>query len=156
MTDADGPDRRPSRAGNRGSRPRHRDVLGEFDRSLTSGQRAADAFASSVGSWRFIIIQTVLLAVWVTLNVTAWVRAWDPYPFILLNLMLSFQAAYAAPILMMSQNRAASLDRMQAAADYDINRKAEGEITEILTLLRTISDRLDGQAEPDLGPADHG
>jgi uncharacterized membrane protein len=68
--------------------------------------------------------------------------------------MLSFQAAYAAPILMMSQNRASSLDRMQASADYDINRKAEAEITEILTLLRTISDRLGASADRTPGPDD--
>ena len=69
------------------------------------GQRVADRVAAIVGSWRFIIIQTTLLLAWIALNVVAYVQHWDPYPFILLNLVLSFQAAYTAPIIMMSQNR---------------------------------------------------
>jgi uncharacterized membrane protein len=81
-----------------------------------------------MGSWRFILIQTALLIVWVGLNVTAYVQRWDPYPFILLNLALSFQAAYAAPFIMMSQNRQQDVDRRNAAADYEINIKAELEI----------------------------
>ena len=92
------------------------------------GQRIADQVAATVGSWRFILVQSGLLAVWIALNVTAWVRAWDPYPFILLNLVLSFQAAYTAPILMMSQNRQAEIDRRDAAHDYEVNVKAELEI----------------------------
>jgi len=97
-------------------------------RSLDLGQRVADAVAAGMGSWRFIIIQTTLLAIWVILNVTAWVQAWDPYPFILLNLALSFQAAYAAPFIMMSQNRQSDIDRKRAIEDYDVNVKAELEI----------------------------
>ncbi len=83
-----------------------------------------------MGSWRFIIIQSVLLFIWVCLNVTAFIQHWDPYPFILLNLMLSFQAAYAAPIpiIMMSQNRQAYIDRKDARHDYEVNLKAELEI----------------------------
>ena len=81
-----------------------------------------------MGSWTFIIIQSVILLVWVMLNVLAWVKAWDPYPFILLNLALSFQAAYAAPIIMMSQNRQQDIDRKAAENDYRINIKAELEI----------------------------
>ena len=96
--------------------------------SLTLGQRVADTVATTMGSWRFILIQTTLLLAWVALNVTAWVRHWDPYPFILLNLALSFQAAYAAPFIMMSQNRQQDIDRQQAASDYRINIKAELEI----------------------------
>ena len=95
---------------------------------LTMGQRVADRVASVIGSWRFIILQTLVLAIWVVLNITAWVQRWDPYPFILLNLMLSFQAAYAAPIIMMSQNRQQDIDRREAAQDYRINVKAELEI----------------------------
>src|SRR5439155_16859552 len=76
-----------------------------YDASLTLGQRIADGVAATMGSWRFIIVQSLLLAIWIVLNVTELIfRAWDPYPFILLNLALSFQAAYAAPIIMMSQN----------------------------------------------------
>src|SRR4051794_24558911 len=81
-----------------------------------------------MGSWKFIIIQSTILLAWIVLNVTAWIRHWDPYPFILLNLALSFQAAYAAPFIMMSQNRQQDIDRLQAANDYKINVKAELEI----------------------------
>ena len=81
---------------------------------FTVGDRIADRVAATMGSWSFIIIQSLLLAVWILLNVTAYVRQWDPYPFILLNLALSFQAAYAAPFIMMSQNRQAAIDRAEA------------------------------------------
>ena len=95
---------------------------------LSTGQRIADKVAVTMGSWRFIIIQSLLLTIWVGLNITAWVKAWDPYPFILLNLALSFQAAYAAPIIMMSQNRQGDIDRKAADNDYKVNIKAELEI----------------------------
>ncbi|MBL6936579.1 MAG: DUF1003 domain-containing protein [Alphaproteobacteria bacterium] len=95
---------------------------------LTMGQRVADAVASNMGSWGFIIIQSVILLLWVIANVTAYIEHWDPYPFILLNLALSFQAAYAAPFIMMSQNRQQDIDRKAAQHDYDINIKAELEI----------------------------
>ena len=103
-----------------------------YDASLTPGQRIADGVAATMGSWRFIIIQSIFLAVWILLNITELVfRAWDPYPFILLNLMLSFQAAYAAPIIMMSQNRQASKDRLQAELDLNTDLKAEALIEEL-------------------------
>ena len=95
---------------------------------LTAGQRIADTVASTMGSWTFIIIQSALLFVWIILNITAYVQKWDPYPFILLNLALSFQAAYAAPFIMMSQNRQQDIDRAAAENDYKINIKAELEI----------------------------
>ncbi|HEY5712660.1 MAG TPA: DUF1003 domain-containing protein [Allosphingosinicella sp.] len=95
---------------------------------LTAGQRVADAVAATMGSWRFIIIQTTILALWIALNVVAWISHWDPYPFILLNLALSFQAAYAAPFIMMSQNRQQDIDRKHAEDDFRINIKAELEI----------------------------
>ena len=81
-----------------------------------------------MGSWPFIIIQSLILVAWMALNLTAYVEHWDPYPFILLNLALSFQAAYAAPFIMMSQNRQAAIDRAAASHDYDTNTKAELEI----------------------------
>jgi uncharacterized membrane protein len=87
--------------------------------------------AEIIGSWRFIIIQSTLLAVWIALNITAYIYRWDPYPFILLNLALSFQAAYAAPIIMMSQNRQSEKDHMQAKNDYEVNLKAELEIMQL-------------------------
>jgi uncharacterized membrane protein len=96
--------------------------------NFTLGDRIADRVAATMGSWSFIIIQSLLLAVWIVLNVTAYVRQWDPYPFILLNLALSFQAAYAAPFIMMSQNRQAAIDRADAKTDYQVNAKAELEI----------------------------
>lgn len=93
-----------------------------------TGQRIADLVARTVGSWRFIVIQSALLVVWIALNVTGYVLQWDPYPFILLNLALSFQAAYTAPIIMMSQNRQSEIDRAHAEFDYRVNVKAELEI----------------------------
>ena len=98
------------------------------DDDLTMGQRIADRVAATMGSWPFIIIQSIILLVWIVLNVTAIVNKWDPYPFILLNLALSFQAAYAAPFIMMSQNRQADIDRREAKSDYNVNIKAELEI----------------------------
>ena len=95
---------------------------------LTVGQHIADAVAAGMGSWRFIIIQSAILLVWIVLNVTAYVQQWDPYPFILLNLALSFQAAYAAPFIMMSQNRQQDIDRRKAEDDFQVNVKAELEI----------------------------
>jgi len=107
------------------------------EESLTMGQRIADMVADTMGSWRFIIVQSSLLAVWITLNATAWINHWDPYPFILLNLMLSFQAAYAAPFIMMSQNRQAAKDRIAAEIDHQVNAKAELEVG---LLLKRIDD----------------
>ena len=95
---------------------------------LTLGQRIADDVAAMMGSWTFIIIQSGLLFIWIVLNITAYVQQWDPYPFILLNLALSFQAAYAAPFIMMSQNRQQDIDRKAAEHDYQVNVKAELEI----------------------------
>jgi uncharacterized membrane protein len=94
----------------------------------STGDRIADGVAATMGSWPFIIVQSGLLVLWMTLNITAWMNHWDPYPFILLNLALSFQAAYAAPFIMMSQNRQADIDRLAAKRDYEINIKAELEI----------------------------
>jgi uncharacterized membrane protein len=88
------------------------------DRSF--GERAADEITRWLGSWTFIIVQSVILAIWISLNLTELIfRAWDPYPFILLNLALSFQAAYAAPIIMMSQNRQAAIEAKIAHNAYD-------------------------------------
>ena len=100
--------------------------------SMTFGERASDAFAETMGSWKFIIIQSVLLMIWVALNLTAYIEHWDPYPFILLNLALSLEAAYAAPIIMMSQNRQAEKDRLAAEEDYHVNTKAEEELKAVM------------------------
>ena len=130
-------------------------------RPLTPGAMLADRVAETVGSWRFIILQSVLLGIWIILNMIAFINHWDPYPFILLNLVLSFQAAYAAPIIMMSQNRQSEIDRRHAEHDYRINVKAELEIEllhnkidalreqEILQLLNIIQ-RLSAHLAPEL------
>lgn len=91
----------------------------------TLGQIIADRFAGIMGSWTFIIVQSVLLGFWVCWNVIPGLPHWDEYPFIFLNLALSFQAAYAAPIIMMSQNRASDKDRLAAEIDHQVNIKAE-------------------------------
>ncbi len=120
--------------------------------TTTRGQRIADDVAATMGSWRFIIIQSTILVAWIVLNVTAYIKSWDPYPFILLNLALSFQAAYAAPFIMMSQNRQQDIDREAAETDYKVNVKAELEIEllhqkldqlrdqEVLALSRAVAD----------------
>jgi uncharacterized membrane protein len=120
--------------------------------TLTFGQKIADMVAATMGSWPFIIIQSAILLVWIVLNVTAYIQRWDPYPFILLNLALSFQAAYAAPFIMMSQNRQQDIDRKEAESDHQINVKAELEIEllhqkidqlrerEVLMMAQAISD----------------
>ena len=95
------------------------------------GQKAADKITKIVGSWEFIIIQSVLLFLWMLLNISAWVFHWDPYPFIFLNLILSFQAAYTAPIILMSENREADRERRKNALDLATDKKAEREIEAI-------------------------
>jgi uncharacterized membrane protein len=97
------------------------------------GSRLADTVAKGMGSWRFIIIQTVFVIVWMGLNLVGYAYHWDAYPFILLNLVFSTQAAYAAPIIMMSQNRQSERDRIQAQSDYQTNIDAKLEI-EALTI----------------------
>ena len=101
--------------------------------NLTTGQRIADTVANGMGSWTFIIWQTIFVLVWMTLNVVGFVYHWDTYPFILLNLIFSTQAAYAAPIIMMAQNRQSERDRLQAQEDYRCNLEAKQEI-ELLQL----------------------
>ena len=100
--------------------------------SRTTGERVADAVAAGMGSWAFIIGQTVFVAIWMTLNVIAYITHWDVYPFVLLNLIFSTQAAYAAPIIMMSQNRASDRDRVQAQHDYDVNQRALALLEELV------------------------
>lgn len=103
-----------------------------FQERLTRSQRAADRVAAIVGTWKFLLIQSAVLAVWVGVNITGFVRHWDPYPFILMNLVLSLQAAYTAPLIMMSQNRQVARDRLDAHNDYAVNTKAEEEIRVVL------------------------
>ena len=121
--------------------PPVRNVLVEHEEQLALGQRVADRVAQLVGSWPFIIVQSGLFLVWVALNIylvvnvikqPGFLKAWDPYPFILLNLVLSFQAAYTGPVVMMSQNRQGEKDRLMAQHDYEINMKAEEELEVVM------------------------
>jgi uncharacterized membrane protein len=129
-------------------------TIAEMERALdlhrTFGERVADGFAAVVGSWTFIIVQSVLLAAWVIVNLIAWQNRWDPYPFILLNLVLSFQAAYASPIIMMSQNRQSRIADRRNQLDLQINLLAEQESTETLRLLRKLCENagIDPGADP--------
>ena len=113
------------------SRQVSRNVLEEAEERLTFGQRIADKVASFGGSWPFIIIFGAIMAVWISINILQFSR-FDPYPFILLNLVLSTVAAIQAPIIMMSQNRQASKDKLLAENDYQVNLKAEMEIEAML------------------------
>jgi uncharacterized membrane protein len=121
-----------------------RNVNQVFDERLTVGERLADRVATVGGSWAFIIGFGVFLVTWALLNGVLLVRhSLDPYPFIFLNLLLSMLAAVQAPVIMMSQNRQASKDRLAAALDYEVNVKAELAIAE----LHAKMDRLDGRIE---------
>jgi uncharacterized membrane protein len=117
-------------------------IIAEMEKAAaevrTRGDRVAGQLAAWVGSWAFIVTQTAMLLVWIIVNLAAWIDHWDPYPFILLNLALSFQSAYAAPILMISQNRQAKLSERRNHLDLQINMLAEQETTEILGLLRLL------------------
>ena len=117
----------------------------EHKESMTFAQRLADSVATGMGSWRFIIWQTIIVAIWMILNVVLIAtNRWDGYPFILLNLVFSTQAAYAAPIIMMAQNRQNERDRAQANADYRTNCEAKEEIEELQKRLNDIEvDKLD-------------
>ena len=113
-------------------------------KGLTYGQRLADKLALGMGSWSFIIIQSIFIVIWVALNFVGFIFHWDPYPFILLNLLFSVQAAYAAPVIMMSQNRQSERDRHQALADYRTNIEAKKEIESLQIILSRIErDKLD-------------
>jgi uncharacterized membrane protein len=140
------------------------EALHEHPRNITQspnrsfGQRAADEITQWLGSWTFIIIQSVILGVWITLNLTQLIfHAWDPYPFILLNLTLSFQAAYAAPIIMMSQNRQAEIEAKIAhnaydqVAEIDNMQKVQMEILEAIHELQKSMAKPDGSAESEQG-----
>ena len=121
-----------------------RNTNAEFDRQLTFGQRLADSVAKFGGSWTFILIFATLLLSWIILNsfiLAKQNRAFDPYPYILLNLFLSMLAAIQAPIIMMSQNRQAAKDRLDAAHDYEVNLKAELEIETLRQKLDELHDR---------------
>jgi len=122
-------------------------IFGNNKSNLTLGQRAADNLTKYAGSWGFIITFFVFLLIWIIINAFFFIlyelgQPWDPYPFILLNLVLSCLAAIQAPIILMSQNRATERDRQRAEYDYAVNRKAEKEIQEVIKQLKKIEKRI--------------
>jgi len=118
-----------------------------IDREATFGERIADVVAGFGGSWTFIIIFLVVLITYSAINVSLGHRAWDPYPFILLNLFLSMLAAIQAPVIMMSQNRQDTRDRLRSELDYDVNRRAESEIQGLSNKLHHIGDKINDLEE---------
>jgi len=109
---------------------------------LTFGQRAADTLTRLAGSWAFILSLIFFIILWIYLNLNAYINHWDPWPFIILNLCLSCLAAMQAPIILMSQNRAAQRDRHKIERDYAVNRKAEKEIEHIQKELHKLNNLL--------------
>jgi CRP/FNR family transcriptional regulator, cyclic AMP receptor protein len=109
----------------------------------TFGEHIADEVASFGGSWTFIILFAVVLIIYTCINIALRGRAWDPYPFILLNLFLSMLAAIQAPVIMMSQNRQDKKDRLRSELDFDVNRRAETEIQNLSRKLNLLTDKLD-------------
>ena len=116
----------------------------KHEEALTLEQKISDAIARGVGSWNFVVFQTIFVIFWISLNITAYLHNWDPFPFVLLNLVFSIQTAYTAPIIMMSQNRQNERDRLQAEEDYQTNLKAKVEIEELQTsIYRIESEKLE-------------
>ncbi len=128
-------------------RPISEDINETFDDRQTFGERLADRVAEFGGSWTFLIAFGLFLVVWTVLNLILRRDAFDPYPFIFLNLMLSMIAAAQAPIIMMSQNRQASKDRLDAGNDYQVNLKAEIEIMALLDKVEHLTARQQEQTE---------
>lgn len=120
----------------------HRNANEVIEEESTYGERIADAVARFGGSWRFIIWFGVVLIAYSALNVFLRGRAWDPYPFILLNLFLSMLASLQAPVIMMSQNRQDAKDRVRSELDFDVNRRAESEIQALSQKLNLLTDKV--------------
>lgn len=128
------------------------DVNKVADEQLSMGDKIADSVTATMGSWRFIISQALIMAIWIMLNIIAWSYRWDLYPFVLLNLVMSAQAAFATPLIMMSQNRQAAKDRLTAENDYKTDVKGEIEICNIMEhldhqdkLILQLIERVDAQ-----------
>src|SRR4029077_8884288 len=113
-----------------------------IEEDMTFGERIADRVASFGGSWTFIITFSVAICVYTAINIVLRGSAWDPYPFILLNLFLSLPAAIQAPVIMMSQNRQDTKDRLRGELDYDVNRRAESEIQGLARKLNLLGDKI--------------
>jgi CRP/FNR family cyclic AMP-dependent transcriptional regulator len=125
------------------------DVIEEHE---TRGERIADGVARFGGSWSFIIAVSIVLSIYTFINVRLGGAAWDPYPFILLNLFLSMIAAIQAPVIMMSQNRQDKKDRLRSELDFDVNRRAESEIQGVSRKLNLLGDKLGDVEDPTGGP----
>ncbi len=125
-----------------------------FDEQETFGERMADRVAWFGGSWKFIILFGIVLTVYTLINVALKGKAWDPYPFILLNLFLSMLASIQAPVIMMSQNRQDAKDRLRSELDFDVNRRAESEIQSLSRKLHSLTDKLDDIEDRLRGPND--
>lgn len=128
-------------------------IEAESLKTCSLGERVADLMARYVGSWLFLGIQSLLLVLWMGLNVTPGVEHWDPFPFVLLNLVLSFQAAFATPIILMSENRQGRLAERRNRLDLQINMLAEQENTEQLRLLRMLCEKAGIQVDAIVDPA---
>jgi CRP/FNR family cyclic AMP-dependent transcriptional regulator len=118
-----------------------------IEEQATTGERVADHVARFGGSWSFIITFGIVLMVYTSINIVLRTSAWDPYPFILLNLFLSMLASIQAPVIMMSQNRQDKKDRLRGELDFDVNRRAEAEIQLLAQKLRTMDDRIGDVAD---------
>jgi len=114
-----------------------------IEKESTFGERIADVVAGFGGSWTFIITFLIILVVYSTANVVLGRSAWDPYPFILLNLFLSMLAALQAPVIMMSQNRQDTKDRLRGELDYDVNRRAEAEVQGLSRKVNQLAEKID-------------
>jgi uncharacterized membrane protein len=109
----------------------------------TTGQRLAESITKHMGSWRFIVIQSVIMAIWIVLNILGIMFHWDPYPFILLNLILSLQAAYAGPIILMAQNRQIEIDRDILHEELELEQAMKKEIDGLHQKLDSVLKKLD-------------
>ena len=118
-----------------------------IEAEATVGERVADAVAGFGGSWKFIIAFMATLAIYTIVNLALGRSAWDPYPFILLNLFLSMLAALQAPVIMMSQNRQDTKDRLRGELDFEVNRRAEAEIQALATKINALADKVDDVGE---------
>ena len=118
-----------------------------IDEGTTMGERIADSVARFGGSWTFIILFAIVLTIYAGINVVLDKGAWDPYPFILLNLFLSMLAAIQAPVIMMSQNRQDTKDRLRGELDFQVNRRAESEIQDLSRRVSLLDDKIDDLAD---------
>ncbi len=118
-----------------------------IEKEETAGERIADGVARFGGSWTFIIAFSVVLAIYTSVNIFLGKNSWDPYPFILLNLFLSMLAAVQAPVIMMSQNRQDTRDRLRAELDFDVNKRAESEIQGVSHKMTMLDQKMDDIAD---------